>query len=260
MPVYNSAKYLEEAIQSILNQSYKNFEFIIVNNGSTDNSLDIIKKYANIDTRIKFYTENIKGISIALNTAIKHSSGDFIFRMDSDDISINNRIFETLKYMISNDLDICGSFIKKFKKNNFKLIKYPINHNAIILAIEYCSPIAHPTVCFNKRILNQIIYENCIAEDWILWKKLRNNKMIKFGNVPQCLLYYRTGINSLTYQNVSETQFKYNKAEIRKNFITIKYYDITFNEKFFIIKNYIGSFSISKFTKAKLFFYYFCIS
>ena len=257
MPVYNSSKYLDEAIQSILNQSYKNFEFIIVNNNSTDNSLDIINKYLKTDSRIKIYTENKKGISNALNTAINHTSGDYIFRMDSDDIAKDYRIEETLAYMFENDLDICGSYIEKFNKTKIKLIKYPTPHISISLSIDFCTPFAHPTVCFNKRILKHIIYEDTLAEDWNLWRKLKIINEIKFGNVPKSLLYYRTDTNSLVYQNKLNFYNVYNKKQINSNLLLIKSFPIPVKDKYFIISNYIGNFPISKYKKIKFYFYFF---
>ena len=257
MPVYNSSKFLNEAIQSILNQSYQNFEFIIVNNCSTDNSIDIINKYAIIDTRIKVLNENKKGISNALNTAISNSSGDYLFRMDSDDISKSNRIKDTLSYMIEHDLDICGSYIQKFNKNKIKLIKYPVLHNSIYLTIDFCSPFAHPSVCFNQRVIKYIIYDESLAEDWILWKKIKNIQNIKFGNIPKSLLYYRTGTNSLVYQNKSNFHNVYNEKIIKSNLMLVKNFQISLEDKFFIISNYIGNFQMSKFRKARFYIYYF---
>ncbi len=86
LPIYNVAPYLEEAFDSILNQSLKEIEVIAVNDGSTDKSLDIIKKYAAIDNRISFYCQENQGQSVARNVALQHATGEYIYMMDSDDV------------------------------------------------------------------------------------------------------------------------------------------------------------------------------
>lgn len=109
MPVYNSQKYLKESIESILNQTYRNFEFIIVNDGSTDKSEEIIKEYAFKDSRIIFINnKQNQGIAVARNTGISSSCGDLIANMDADDISLPHRLERQLKFIQDNSTcDIC---------------------------------------------------------------------------------------------------------------------------------------------------------
>ena len=85
VPVYNVESYLVRCIDSILNQSFKNFELILVNDGSTDDSLIICKKYLNVDKRIKLVSQVNKGLSAARNTGLRHTSGKYICFIDSDD-------------------------------------------------------------------------------------------------------------------------------------------------------------------------------
>lgn len=87
--VYNGEKYLSEAIESVLNQTYKDFEFIIINDGSTDNSLEIIKKYQNQDERIVLISRENKGLVSSLNEGIEKAKGKYIARMDADDICLS---------------------------------------------------------------------------------------------------------------------------------------------------------------------------
>ena len=90
VPVYNVEKYLEQCLESLLNQTYKNIEIIVVNDGSTDQSLDILKKYSFKDNRIKLYSQKNQGISAARNTALEHINGKYVMFVDSDDwIEIN---------------------------------------------------------------------------------------------------------------------------------------------------------------------------
>lgn len=110
MSVYNSEKYLEDSIKSILNQSFKDFEFIIVNDCSNDNSLKIINKYKENDVRIRLIN-NSKKINLAnsLNKCLKVAKGKYIARMDADDISIKNRLEIQYNFMEENeDIFLCG--------------------------------------------------------------------------------------------------------------------------------------------------------
>jgi len=110
MSVYNGANYVSDAIESILNQSYDNFEFIIVNDGSTDNSLKIIESFT--DKRIKIINQDNQGLVAALNTAIKAASGDLIARQDADDISLPERLSKQVGAIITNpNLVLLGSSI-----------------------------------------------------------------------------------------------------------------------------------------------------
>ena len=109
MPVYESEKFLEISIKSILNQTFKNFELLIVYDKSSDKSLSIIKKYQNLDKRIVLIKGNGKKLIGALNLGYLKSKGKFIARMDADDISLSKRFEKQLNYMKKNELDICAS-------------------------------------------------------------------------------------------------------------------------------------------------------
>jgi len=109
MSVFNGSKFLSHAIQSILNQTFKEFEFIIVNDGSTDDSLNIIRSFESADSRIKVISKLNEGLAKSLNAAISVSKGKFIARMDADDISYENRLEKQYEYMQKNkSIDLCG--------------------------------------------------------------------------------------------------------------------------------------------------------
>ena len=99
LPVYNAQKYLEEAIESIINQTYTNFEFIIIDDGSGDNSLNIINKYQKQDSRILVITRENKGLVYTLNEGINQAKGKYIARMDADDISLSNRFEKQIELL-----------------------------------------------------------------------------------------------------------------------------------------------------------------
>lgn len=132
MSVYNAEKYLDEALQSILNQ---NFEFIIINDGSTDKSLEIIEKYKYQDTRIVLISRENRGLIASLNEGIELAKGKYIARMDADDISLPNRFEEQLKIM-ENDKEIvvCGSWINVFGENRKDKVSKYFEHDKQIKA------------------------------------------------------------------------------------------------------------------------------
>ena len=105
MPVYNGVQFLDRSIKSILSQTFYNFEYIIINDGSTDGSLKIINSYK--DSRIKIinYSKNM-GITFALNNGLNIAKGDYIARQDQDDISLPNRFMLQIEYLENNDIDL----------------------------------------------------------------------------------------------------------------------------------------------------------
>ena len=207
MPVYNAEKYLEEAILSILNQTHKNFEFIIINDGSIDKSLEIIYKYQKKDKRIVLINRKNKGLITSLNEGIEKSSGSYIARMDADDISLAKRFERQIKLMELENLDICGGHFLNI--NNFgepiSLNLTPIGHDLCTLSLISKVPFAHPSVMIRKSFLekNDIKYGQSLnnkAEDFDLWIRL-HEKGAKFSNVNEIIFKYRIVKNSLSKIN-----------------------------------------------------------
>ena len=114
VPVYNREKYLHECIDSIINQTYKNLEIIFVDDGSTDNSLSILKHYERLDKRIIVMTQNNLGICLSVKNALSLSKGKYILRVDSDDVNSLNRCEKQLKFLVENDYDVVGCYLKSF--------------------------------------------------------------------------------------------------------------------------------------------------
>lgn len=193
MSVYNGEKYLVEAIESILNQTYENFEFIIINDGSKDNSVEIIKDYMKTDNRIVLIDRENKGLPYSLNEGINIAKGEYIARMDADDISLPTRFEKQIKYMEENKLDVCGSYIKLFGDNTKEqIVKYPINHDDIKFRLLFMSSLAHPTAILKKQIFGKVKYRDDykVAQDYQLWCDVVNANF-KIGNIPEVLLNYR---------------------------------------------------------------------
>lgn len=186
MSVYNGAKYLPEAIESILGQSFADFEFIIINDGSFDESLKIIKSYE--DQRIVVINNEFNlGLIKCLNKGIEIAKGEFIARMDADDVSLPGRLEKQVHFLDQNpDISFCGSQTT----NNES---YPLTHDCIRVTAMAYNPFAHPTMIWRKAdfIMNNLYYNELYphAEDYELWS--RAMMKLKSANLPESLLFYR---------------------------------------------------------------------
>ena len=195
MPVYNAQKYLNKAIDSILAQTYKDFEFIIINDGSTDNSLQIIKKYQKKDKRIIVKNKKNKGIVAALNDGIKLSRGKYLARMDADDISLPSRFEVQVNFMEKNSkIGVCGTWVEVFGEiNKNYLLKFPINNELLKIRLLFSVPFAHPSIMMRRDLVVQynLQYNKKYdaIEDYKFWLDI--SKYTKFASIPKVLLKYR---------------------------------------------------------------------
>jgi len=200
LPVYNASHYLKDAVESILNQTYTNFEFIIINDGSTDSCCDFLKFLD--DKRIKFINHDInRGIIITLNEAIQISRGEYIVRMDSDDISYPDRIKVLVNYMNAHpQTGVAGSYTNLTGKTLY-YTKY-LTSDEIKARLLFDNIFSHPTMIFRKSVFieNGIFYnEKYIhAEDYGLWMELLDKT--DYGIIPVPLLKY--GIHQNQISNV----------------------------------------------------------
>jgi len=215
MPVFNAEKYLREAIESILNQSYTDFEFLIINDGSTDETENIILSYN--DSRI-IYVKNEHNLQIikTLNKGIKLAKGEYIARMDADDISLPKRLKIQYNFMEAHkNIDICGTWIKTFGVTR-QIWKYPINHEEIKANLLLNSALAHPSVIIRKAVFDKFIYKDEFnyAEDYALWVEAIN--IYKFHNIPKILLKYRLHINQTNKKNQINKTNKIRKIILKK--------------------------------------------
>jgi len=218
MPVYNAEVYISQAIQSILNQSYKKFELIIVNDASSDKSLDIINGYKSKDKRIKIINlDNNQGIAIALNNGIAIAQGEYIARMDADDISLPFRLYKQLKFMESNRAcGVCGSWVETIDKNGNSLDvwKSPLTHESIKSELLFNSVLYHPTIMFKMEIFSSIkqIYNPDFvpAEDYELWSRL--SSITKLANLSEVLLHYRVHDKNISHLQSDYQILKANKV------------------------------------------------
>lgn len=256
MPVYNTdEEYLRESIESILNQTYTDFEFVIIDDGSTNNAPEVMQEYASNDSRLKIIKGEHKGIGAALNKGLEVANGEFVARMDSDDISLPHRFETQVKYLDNNeDVSIVGSQIQKFP--NRGICRY-IEEVSYLSLIKGCM-VAHPTVMFRKSDFDKfgLRYneEWRVSEDYELWS--RAVKHLKIRNINEVLLNYRVLSTGNSHKNTDRI-FLHDK-QIRErlmNELTLdkklqdKIYDaidnyysphLTIGERIFSVKNFIS--------------------
>lgn len=196
MSVYNGERFLATAVQSILDQSFQNFQFIIINDGSTDGSGQILKKYAAEDKRIELVEQDNKGLISSLNTGLSLAKAGLIARMDADDIALSHRLEVQKAYMDTHrDVGVLGSAIIPIDDdgNTSPALLYPNTGKALDKYIyTRGSPLAHPAVMIRRDIvLAQGGYRSAFkhAEDYDLW--LRLHKVTKIANIKEPLLKYR---------------------------------------------------------------------
>lgn len=196
MPNYNCEQYLAEAIESILNQSFTDFEFIIVDDCSTDHSWEIIQDYAKRDGRIVALRneENLK-ICKTLNRGLEIAKWEYIARMDSDDISMPERLGKQIDFLNTNtDVWIIWTNCYFIDSNWIKWDekKYPENNKSIKESIWVRNPFLHPSVIFKKECYKTLWWYNedyIYAEDLELW--IRYWKDYNVYNIQENLLAYR---------------------------------------------------------------------
>lgn len=203
MSVYNSESYLKESVDSILNQTFTDFEFILTDDSSTDNSLAILEQYALKDKRITLL-KNIQnsGLATNLNKMISISKGKYIARMDADDISLPERLQKQYDFMENKpDVGVYGTQITPFGSKAVKMHFAPLTHEEILASILFTNPMMHPTVMFRKSIFTEtgIRYNENLrtSQDLDLWFSLI--RKTRFGNSPEVLLKYRIEHSSSSF-------------------------------------------------------------
>lgn len=236
MAVYNAEQYLLKALESIIFQSYSNLEIIIVNDGSTDRSLEIIKSFN--DKRIKvFNNKENKGIPYSRNIGLKNAKGKYLAIMDADDISDSRRIEKQVNFMENNpNIVASGTYYKYLGKVFGRKIKTKyICPDLIRIKLLFSSPIANPTAMIRMDTIRKHgLYYNesyFVAQDYDMWVQL--SKVGDLAILPEVLFKYRIGHNNIS--KLSRTQ----RAKERKKIIDTIHSDIlnfygfklTFREK-----------------------------
>lgn len=192
MPVFNAERFVEEAAQSVLSQSFADFELIAIDDGSTDQSKAILNRLSRNDDRIILISRENRGLVESLNEGIDLARGEWTARMDHDDISLPHRFQRQLDWLDSSKADICGSWIQPFSGYDRRIMKYPQTDDAIKVEMLFASPFAHPTVMMRTQIARSLKYDKAWekVEDFDLWVRASASRC-RMTNVPEVLLNYR---------------------------------------------------------------------
>lgn len=194
MPVYKGDEYLSEAVDSILNQTFPDFEFIIICDDPTEETRCILDKYQQKDSRIKIYYQKRQGLVNSLNRGFSLATGEYIARMDADDISLPIRFQKQVEFMDNSpEIGICGTWVKTIGEIPRHVWKHPCDHETIKSRMLFETVIAHPSIIARKEIFSKkgfaYIQGEVYAEDYGLW--VRAAKEIKLANIPKILIHYR---------------------------------------------------------------------
>jgi hypothetical protein len=207
MSVYNGEAFLAEAIESILAQTYRDFEFVIIDDGSTDNTSGILAEYAKRDERIRIHRHANKGRAESLNVGISLAEGGYIARMDADDIALPDRLKEQMRFMQSHpEAGLIGGTLELITADgrSFKTIRYPLEDKTIRSVMLVQNPFAHPTVIVKKEVvLASGGYRKALldADDYDLW--LRMSERTQLANVEKCVLRYRVHRDQVSLANMT---------------------------------------------------------
>ena len=238
MSAYNASKYLKEAIESILNQTYKNFEFIIINDGSADNTEEIIESFK--DERIVYCRNHTNlGLIESLNKGILIAKGNYIVRMDADDLAMPERLQEQIAVFTQNkDAIVVGSDYYLLSDNKLKYVRNQNDSAFLKTTLLFSTCFAHPTVMIKNVFKAQtIFYDKAYlhAEDYKLWTDLAF--LGEFYNINKPLLKYREHANQISVQH-HQSQLQISE-KIRRAYLNKL--GIQFTEEQFQTHNIIGN-------------------
>ncbi len=209
MPVYNGEKYLREAIESILSQTFADFEFLIINDGSTDRTAEIIASYK--DRRIRLIpNESNLGLIATLNRGLRLSRGEYIARMDADDISLPRRLEKQVQFMDRHPrVGVCGTRFRTIgDEKNIRGRMVKTDPDMIRCGLLFSSMLAHPTIMMRKDLIERhnLLYnpEFVHVEDFELWVRMLN--YCDLANLKDTLACYRFHGRQVTRLFIEERQ------------------------------------------------------
>lgn len=240
MSVFNGGDELYKSIESILVQTFSDFEFIIINDGSFDNTAEILEAYTKKDNRIKVHSQNNKGLSNSLNYAVSIAGSPIIARQDADDTSLPERFEKQIIYLSANpSLSLIGTgFIERSKWDNFSrkhLNKFsPAQCRKNMIKGNF---MCHSSIMFRKRVFEEVGGYNkdyCFAEDYKLYFDFL--KISDIGVLPEVMVYKNTCDNSISVKN----ERKQRVCAIKAKYYAIKEGQYNILNFVYVIKSLIG--------------------
>jgi glycosyltransferase involved in cell wall biosynthesis len=201
MPVHNGEKNLGEAIQSIINQTFGAFELVAIDDGSTDRTPSILRQFAATDSRIKIHEQENVGLIATLNRGICLARGEYIARMDGDDVSLSQRFEKQVAYLERHkDVGVVGTWIQDIdaKGNPGPIWPLPTSPATIPWFLMFGDCMAHPSVMMRREVVQRLGYraDAVHVEDYDLWT--RAIAVTRLANLPEVLLKYRVSSQSVS--------------------------------------------------------------
>lgn len=221
MASHNGEKFIRQSLDSIINQTFSDFELIVINDASSDKTAEILKEYAEKDSRICLYSnEKNEGLTVSLNIAFKHISDDsqLICRMDDDDICMPNRLeLQTKYFLMHKETDVVGSnaFVIDDENRIIGERKVPAENDKIKAALPRYNPMIHSSVMVKRDVLEKAGGYNGkfrTSQDYELWFRLAADGA-KFANIPENLLKYR---ETRSAQRRKSMKYRFNDFKIRR--------------------------------------------
>ena len=209
VPCYNQAQYLNETLRSVCNQTYQNWECIIINDGSPDNTAEIASKWCKKDPRYKYLFKSNGGLSSARNAGIRISAGIFLLPLDSDDLIHPGYLEKSISCFIQNpvlSLVYCKAKKFGFENCNWNLPDYDYK-NLLLFNLIFCSAIYRKSDWIAVGGYDEHLKHG--FEDWAFWLKLLNNSSVVY-RIPELLFFYRTKSSSML---TNMTEFHQNEAK-----------------------------------------------
>lgn len=242
MPVYNAAPFLREAIESILSQTFRDFEFLIINDGSTDQSREIILSFSDSRIRLLDNPGNI-GLIATLNRGIREARGKYIVRMDADDISLTSRLEKQVGAMKSDPgIAVLASFVDFINTDgevtgHWSTDREAVSENEIRSLMMKTNCIAHPSIMMRKEIAEKFLYhpKRKGAEDWDLWMRLLAAGE-RIAKQPEVLLKYRIHHGSITARDKNEDVLERRLIRFKHRFLWSQFGKLKLNGFFFGVK------------------------
>ncbi len=210
MSVYNGELYLREAVESVLQQTYTDFEFIIIDDGSTDGTSGILQRYAQIDKRICVHRQKNLGLISSLNKGCRLAQGKYIARMDADDICLPDRLAKQVYYMEAHsEIGVLGTWVEYIDESGETYGQWhmPTQPGLVGWSLIFGTCLAHPTVMMRSDVLESLNYyhfEALHVEDYDLWT--RASFLTRITNFPEVLLKRRTREDSICSQHLQSQQ------------------------------------------------------
>ena len=250
IPLYNAERYIAETIDSVISQTYNNFEIIIIDDCSTDNSREIVRQYEKKYQRVVLIESKINfgGPAKPRNVGIKNAKGVFVAFLDADDIWENTKLECQIKLMIQNNYDFTSTAISKIDNHSCnlndniltKLFRGVISKKGICDLIKY-SFIANSSVVIRKNSIGSFSEKKSVVavEDFQLWLKILNRDDIKFYFINEKLLKYRILKNSISERGLSDKQHIKKNLCVLSHIMKYKRYDLVTCFYFKIIKDFV---------------------